>query len=301
MCQRRAVFAGENDMTIWNLGSINADMVYRVPHLPTAGETLAVTGFDRFLGGKGANMSVAAARAGADVAHIGAVGSDGLWARDRLSEYGIDTTFIEQSDAPTGHAIIAVADDGENQILLLPGANRAIEQSQVGAALSRAKPDDWFVTQNETSLQSKAVVMARELGLKTAYAAAPFDAQAVAAVLDHLDLLILNEVEAAQLTDATGLSAESLPVADVIITLGAKGARHVSQSGNIQEFSARNVDAVDTTGAGDTFTGYVLAGLDRKMSIAQAMNTAMVAAALMVTRHGTSDVIPNLAEVQAAM
>ncbi|MDE4098061.1 ribokinase [Phaeobacter gallaeciensis] len=286
-------------MAIWNLGSINADMVYALPHLPVAGETLAASGLDQFLGGKGANMSVAAARAGSHVCHIGAVGADGRWAVDRLLEYGVDTRHIAQIDTPTGHAIIAVDQDGENQIILFPGANRAISPDQIGQALSAASAGDILVMQNETNLQVDAARMGRDLGLRVAYAAAPFDAAAVAAVLPHLDLLFLNAVEARQLQDATGNPPEALGVEDVIVTLGAEGARHFhGTTGAVQDIPALPVTPVDTTGAGDTFTGYVLAGLDRGMPMAQAMAQASRAAALMVTRHGTADVIPDLKEVQ---
>ena len=288
-------------MTIWNLGSINADMVYTLPHLPQAGETLAATDFAQFLGGKGANMSVAAARAGAHVCHIGAVGPEGAWARDRLMEYGVDTRHIAQIDTPTGHAIVAVDQKGENQIILFPGANRAIHPDQIGQALSAASAGDILVMQNETNLQAEAAKMGRELGLRVAYAAAPFDAAAVQDVLPCIDLLFMNEVEARQLQDATGLAPEVLGVSDVIVTLGAKGARHIhGPSGVVQEIPALQVTPVDTTGAGDTFTGYVLAGLDRAMPMAQAIAQATRAAALMVTRHGTADVSPDLIEVQDA-
>jgi ribokinase len=288
-------------MAIWNLGSINADMVYTLPHLPQAGETLAATEFAQFLGGKGANMSVAAARAGAHVCHIGAVGPEGLWARDRLLEYGVDTRHIAQIDTPTGHAIVAVDQAGENQIILFPGANRALHPDQVGQALSAASAGDILVMQNETNLQAETAKMGRQLGLRVAYAAAPFEAEAVQAVLPHLDLLFMNEVEADQLQEATGHAPDALGVADVIVTLGARGARHIhSPSGEVREVPALPVTPVDTTGAGDTFTGYVLAGLDRGMPMAQAMSQASRAAALMVTRHGTADVIPDLKEVQDA-
>ncbi|HBR64039.1 MAG TPA: ribokinase, partial [Rhodobacteraceae bacterium] len=108
-------------MTVFNLGSINADYVYQVPHLPAPGETLATTKMSRGLGGKGANMSVAAARAAAHVCHIGCLGRDGAWAAERLLEYGVDTRFITTQSEATGHAIIAVDASGENNILLYPG------------------------------------------------------------------------------------------------------------------------------------------------------------------------------------
>ncbi|UWQ45632.1 ribokinase [Leisingera aquaemixtae] len=288
-------------MAIWNLGSINADMVYSMPHLPAAGETLAALRLDRFLGGKGANMSVAATRAGSEVHHIGAVGSDGDWAIGRLKAYGAGTEHIVRVAAPTGHAIIAVEPGGENQIILFPGANRLISKDQLNQALDKANAGDILVMQNETNMQAEAAQLGRQMGLRVCYAAAPFDADAVQAVLPYLDFLILNEVEAQQLQQAIGKSPGQIGIKDVIVTLGSKGARHIDgETGAVLDVPALPVTAVDTTGAGDTFTGYVLSGLDRGLEMAEAMDQASRAAALMVTRHGTADVIPELAEVQAA-
>ncbi len=285
-------------MTIWNLGSINADFVYTVPHIPAPGETLAATDRKVFLGGKGANMSVAGARAAAQVKHIGAIGHDGLWTKQRLLEYGVDTQHITTLDTETAHAIIAVDADSENMIILHPGANTKIPQAILQNALSEAQTGDWFITQNETNLQRTGTQLAKKMGLKVAYAAAPFDAERVQAVLEYLDFLILNAVEAEQLKQATGQDPADLGVKDVIVTLGADGADWYSRNGK-QHFEAINVDPVDTTGAGDTFTGYVLAGLDRQLTMEQSIALALKAGALMVTRYGTADVIPDLSEVQA--
>ncbi len=285
-------------MAIWNLGSINADFIYAVPHIPAPGETLSSTGRRVFLGGKGANMSVAAARAAAHVHHIGAIGPDGAWALDRLLEYGVDTRNITEVRTETAQAIILVDPNGENSIVLHAGANAEIPHVTLQAALAEAETGDWLVIQNETNLQRTAAEMGRKLGLRVAYAAAPFDAERVQAVLPYLDFLILNDVEAKQLEASTGQAPAELPVADVIVTRGAEGADWYSRSGK-EHFPAIPVTPVDTTGAGDTFTGYVLAGLDREMPMAQAIGQASRAAALMVTRHGTADVIPDLSEVQA--
>ena len=284
-------------MAIWNLGSINADIVFRVPHIPAPGETLSSTDRQTFLGGKGTNMSVAAARAAARVRHIGAVGPDGRWATDRLLEYGVDTRNIAALDTETAQAIIMVADDGENAIVLHPGPKAEIPQATLQAAMAEASTGDWLVIQNETNLQRTAAQMGKKLGLQVAYAAAPFDAERVQAVLPYLDFLILNVVEAEQLEAATGQSPGDLPVRDVIVTLGADGADWYGTSGK-EHFPAIKVVPIDTTGAGDTFTGYVLAGIDRGLPMAQAIAQATKAGALMVTRHGTADVIPDLSEVQ---
>ncbi|MEL6684345.1 MAG: ribokinase [Pseudomonadota bacterium] len=285
-------------MAIWNLGSINADFVYRVPHIPAPGETLSSTERQVFLGGKGANMSVAAARAAARVHHIGAVGEDGRWAIQRLLEYGVDTRNIAVLDTETAQAIIMVDPAGENAIVLHPGANAEVPQVTLQAAMAEAETGDRLIIQNETNLQRTAAELGKKLGLRVAYAAAPFDADRVQAVLPYLDFLILNAVEAAQLQTATGQAPGDLPVRDVIVTRGAEGADWYGTDGH-DHFPAIKVDPVDTTGAGDTFTGYVVAGLDRGMPMAQAIKQATKAGALMVTRHGTADVIPDLSEVQA--
>lgn len=284
---------------IWNLGSINLDNFYQLPHLPGAGETIAATDYRQGLGGKGANMSVAAARAAARVMHIGAVGADGIWARDRLLEYGVEVQHIAKVSAATGHANINVDASGENNIVLFPGANIQITEQMIGAALTEASPGHWLLMQNETCGQIYAAQTARTLGLKVAYAAAPFHADAVAAVLDDLDLLVLNAVEAAQLRDATGLELADLPVADIVVTLGSDGCEWVSNMHNrVETYPAYPVQAVDTTGAGDTFTGYLIASLDRGLPMSDAIDLAMRAGALMVMRHGTADVIPDLKDIQ---
>lgn len=289
-------------MAIYNLGSINADFFYRVPHLPGAGETLAATSMLRGLGGKGTNMSVAAARAAARTIHIGAVGVDGAWAVERLLEYGVDTRHIATlGDVPTGHAIINVDDAGENAIVLLPGGNHEISEAAIGAALAEASPGDMLLIQNETNNQAYAAEMAKQLDLFVAYAAAPFDAEAVQAVLPCTDILFLNAVEAQQFEQATDQAPHELPVRQVIVTRGSQGCSlYDNEAEEIRHFPALPVTPVDTTGAGDTFTGYTLAALDRGMPMAQAITLATRAATLMVTRHGTADVIPDLKEVQDA-
>jgi ribokinase len=285
-------------MAIYNLGSINIDNFYQVAHIPTPGETIAAGHMSVGLGGKGANMSVTAARGAARVVHIGAIGAEGTWTRDRLMEYGVDTQFIIDGTR-TGHAIICVAEDGENAITLFTGANQEITSDLIGSSLSEAQMGDIFVTQNETNAQAQACEMAKRLGLRVAYAAAPFDAGAVQAVLPHIDMLIMNQVEADQLTNALGLRPDQLDVQDVIVTLGADGCRWFdNQMGRVHEHAAIPADVVDTTGAGDTFTGYILAGLDRGMPMEQAIRLASQAASIMVSRQGTADVIPDLKDIQ---
>lgn len=285
-------------MTVFNLGSINVDYFYDLPHLPGPGETLAATALTTGLGGKGANQSVAAACAGSDVVHIGAVGPDGQWAVDRLNGYGVTTSHIRTVDTPTGHAIVMIDTQGENQIVIFPGANLAQTDADVSAALDKAGPGDWLMLQNETSHQVFAAQTAQAHGVKVAYSAAPFDPDAVKAVLPYVSLLIVNAVEADQLSKALGAGIDTIAVPHILVTRGADGAIWKNQnSGETVSVSAFPVTPVDTTGAGDTFAGYTIAGLDGGHSPKDAMTRAAAAAALKVTRKGTADAIPSLQEV----
>jgi ribokinase len=286
-------------MPVWNLGSVNADQVYRLPRPLEPGETMTADSFQRGLGGKGANMSVALARAGSVVHHIGAVGGDGAWMRDRLAGYGVGVAHLAERGETSGHAIILLDSEGENRIVIWPAANHLIETGDLEAALGNAATGDWVLCQNETNLQADFARMARGLGLKVAYAAAPFDVEAAQAMLPHTDLLVLNEVEAAQLETATGLSPEALPAAHVVVTLGAQGCRCFDTvSGVSKDFPAPRVTVTDTTGAGDTFAGYLVGALDQGAGMEDALALAVKAGAVMVTRLGTADVIPTRDEVE---
>ncbi|MFN6980005.1 MAG: PfkB family carbohydrate kinase, partial [Gemmobacter sp.] len=260
-------------MTIYCLGSINLDHTYRVPHIPAPGETLAAISHATGLGGKGANQSVAAARAGATVRHIGAVGPDGGWAIRQLAGYGVDTAHVATVEAATGHAIIAVDDAGENAILLHPGANRAQSPGAIAAALATARTGDTILIQNETDRQAETAAQAAALGLRVIYAAAPFDAAAAAAVLPHAAILILNAIEAAQLA-ASGIA----PACTMVVTRGAAGADWIAPGQPPLHVPAFPVTAADTTGAGDCFTGTLAAALDAGLPAAEAMRRAAAAA-----------------------
>lgn len=285
-------------MAIWNLGSINIDHFYRVPRIPVPGETLAATTYATGLGGKGANQSIAAARGGAQVMHIGAVGPDGDRAIAALAEVGIDTGQIAVLDMPTGHAIINVDDAGENAIVIFSSANVALTQEQVRAALAKASQGDVCLLQNETNLAPYAAEIARGKGMRVIYSAAPFDADHAADMLAFTDLLVLNEVEAAQLSEALGVSPAHLPVAEVLITRGAKGAIYRSGGDEIS-VPAFAVEPVDTTGAGDCYLGFFAAGQSAGMDVKGAMTFAAAAAAIQVTQAGTADAMPDLQEVKA--
>lgn len=286
-------------MTVWCLGSINIDHVYRLAHLPRAGETLAAQSYARFLGGKGANQSVAALRAGARVVHLGAVGADGDWALAQMAALGLDTRAVLRVDADTGHAVVATDAGGENLILLHPGANRAMPLT-VLAPLAGAMAGDTLLIQNETAWQVQAAAQARLLGLRVMYSAAPFDLDALRAVLPHATHLLMNQIEADALAQATGTALADLPVQAVIVTRGAHGADWVAADG-VRHVPAFRVTPVDTTGAGDCFAGSLAARLDLGDASEAALRYAAAAAAIQVTRPGAAPAMPTQAEVQALL
>ncbi|RUS59590.1 ribokinase [Pseudorhodobacter sp. E13] len=280
-------------MAIYTLGSINIDHVYQVPHLPRPGETLAATDYVQGLGGKGANQSVAAAKAGARVFHIGAIGTDAAWTLEALQRHGVDTSNVTQIKTPTGHAIIQLDPQAENCITLFPGANRQISDAMAARALASARPEDTLLMQNETSAQSSTVRLAADMGLRILYSPAPFDLTALQEVMAYTSLLLMNEGEAAEMVDAFG----ALPDCDVIITRGADGAEWHSPKAEPLFMRAFPVTALDTTGAGDCFAGTIAAALDAGLSPEQALRRASAAAALQVTRLGAAAAMPTAAEV----
>lgn len=282
-------------MAILNLGSINIDHVYQVPHLPQPGETLAALRYSTGLGGKGANHSIAIARAGGTVRHLGAVGPEGDWCVTAMERDGVDVTHVARIETPTGHAIINVDPSGENAIVIFDGANRQVTEPAIIAALDACQPGDWLLIQNETNATAFAVAKAKARGLRTACAAAPFDADMVARVLPHLDLLSMNEVEADALQRAI---RHDIDIPRLLITRGAKGATY-RQNDREVTIPAVPVTPVDTTGAGDTFLGYFLAGIDSGQDTEFALHRAARASALQVTRPGAAAAIPTAAEVAA--
>lgn len=288
-------------MTILNFGSINVDLVYTLARMPQPGETLSARAFQKFLGGKGVNQSVAIAASGGDVRHIGAVGPDGDWALARIAALGVATDHIARVERATGHAIIFVDQQAENMIVIEGGANQALSLEQIDAALATAVPGDWVLLQNETNLTIEIVQKAKAAGLKVAYSPAPFDAEKALAVLDLVDLLAVNQYEAGELRAARRALGQTEPVdATLLVTLGSEGAELVSGEGRSLRQAAFKVTPVDTTGAGDTFLGAFLAHYTQNPDQAEtALRYAAAAAALQVQSHGAAVAIPAKQKVEA--
>ena len=285
-------------MNILNFGSLNIDLVYQVEHIARPGETIASSSHQVFAGGKGANQSAALARAGASVFHAGQVGPDGQWLVDKLAGLGVNVQHIRVGDVPTGHAIIQVDHHGQNSIVLFAGANAEIDRGAIDAALSHFDQGDILLLQNEINDIAYIITSAAEQGLMICLNPAPFGPEVCAYPLELVDLLIVNETEATGLAGASDPAALAslCPRAQIVLTLGAAGAQYHSPT---EEFHipAPQVEAVDTTGAGDTFIGYFLQGLTADMTARDAMTRAVQAAALCVTRPGAMDSIPASDEI----
>ncbi|WP_181776648.1 ribokinase [Amycolatopsis pittospori] len=279
------------------IGSANADLVVPVDRRPGGGET--VLGGDTVLspGGKGANTAVAAARLGADVALLGAVGDDpyGELLKRSLAESGVDTKPLRTSERPTGIAYITVTPDGENSILVSPGANSALRPEDIdldGAEI--------VVLSLEIPLETveHAVAKAAEAGVKTLLNLSPA-AELSKKTLQHLDVLLVNEHEAAFLL---GDEADFPKLLDLgpkaaVVTLGAKGAAVITADG-VTEVSSPKVEAVDTTGAGDAFAGALATSLARGEELADAARKAVKVAAITVTRQGAQPSYPKASELE---
>ena len=290
-------------MKILVFGSYNIDKVYSLPHLPERGEMLACDALETHVGGKGLNQALALQKAGAEVIAAGMVGPDGGYLTDYLAKNGVDISSVGVCDTPTGHAIIGVDPQGRNQMLIFGGANRAITESYCDAVLEKHGDADLLLTQYETSCVEYMLTEAHARGIRTAVNPSPYVDAVKRLPFDCMDFLILNEDEGRRMTgeteDAAILSALSrMTGAAVILTLGERGSLY-SDGARTVKAPAFAVDAADTTGAGDTFTGYCLHALLNGKSPQEALTVAAAAAAIAVTKKGAAEAIPDRAATEA--
>ncbi|MGV9378277.1 ribokinase [Nonomuraea sp. NPDC003707] len=288
-------------------GSANMDLVAYVSEAPKRGETVTGHRFRTVPGGKGANQAIAAARVGAHVAFLGAVGDDGFGAEMRatLAEAGIDVRGLREVPGPSGIAHIVVDDEGGNSIIVVPGANGTIAGPS-GEDLAAIARSDALLLQLE--LPMEAVVAAAQAAqvsgvhvYLTPAPARPLPDE----LLDAVTTIVPNEHEAAAITGAAGpdaaLDALLERVEEALITLGSEGALYGSRSGERLRVPAVKVEAVDTTAAGDTFVGAFAVARSEGMSVADALGFASTAAALSVQREGASTSMPTRHEIEAAL
>lgn len=323
-------------MNILNFGSLNIDYTYQVDHFVRAGETSSSKSLSVFSGGKGLNQSIALSRAGANVWHAGAVGKeDGAFLIEELSEAGVHTELISRTEGKTGHAIIQKDPSGQNCILLYGGANQEIGKEFVDRVMERFEEGDFLILQNEISEIAYIMEKAHQKGMRIVLNPSPMDEKIASYPLSYVDYFLLNEIEALDLcrerereagaegagekdmsaeegggaapADADGAAdaerlmarlTERFPNAKIVLTLGAGGSVYRDADGMIRQ-GIYKVPVVDTTAAGDTFTGYFIGGLQRGETPQEALEHAAKAAAIAVSRAGAAPSVPSREEVEA--
>ena len=293
-------------MRVLNIGSLNIDYVYSVDHIILPGETESTGSRDIFLGGKGMNQSCALAKAGVEVYHGGMIGQDGTMFLDACKEYGVHDEFIRIVDGPSGHTIIQIDKNAQNSILLFGGANQKMTTEFIDEVLSHFGSDDILLLQNEVNLLPYIVDKAFEKGMQIALNPSPFNEKLEAVDMKKISIFLLNEVEGFQLTGHTETEAilaelrRLFPHARILLTLGKDGAVYADETQTLFQ-PIFPVKAVDTTAAGDTFTGYFLAGLTQGLPIAEVLRISAKASSIAVSRPGAVPSIPYRSEVMAAL
>lgn len=287
--------------TIFELGSINQDVSIEMDEFPESGETVNGKNLKLALGGKGANQAVALAKAGAEVSFFGKVGRDafGEEAKKTLSSFGLCTdSILVDGKEKTGVAVILL-NDGNNRIVLSHGANYAIGEDEIDRFLSPSEPGDYFLCQyeNEPDVTYHAFRAAKEKGLTTVWNPSPMGGFPDD-LLDFIDLLVVNEIEASQILERLGKKdLRSLGVPSILLTLGERGSRYISEGGEI-DCPAMKISPVDTTGAGDTFLGFFLGSLSQGRSVSECLKIATKASAFACLRRGASESIPSLSDLR---
>ena len=287
-------------MRILNFGALNIDYVYNVDDFVKGGQTISARELTRSIGGKGLNQSIALSRAGATVYHAGCIGEDGCFLKEYLDENGADTQFVKTVDAPTGHALIQVDSKGENCIIIFGGANKAITHEHVDEALSYFDSEDAILLQNEINDVRYIAEKAREKGMTVILNPSPVTNLDVP--LQLVDMFLLNELEAAEIFGKENTEEqlqamhETYPNAKFVLTLGEHGAVYMDAEQTVR-VDAVKANAVDTTAAGDTFTGYFLTEYFAGAGVEKALRTAAKAAAIAVSRQGASPSIPYKEEI----
>ncbi len=291
-------------MKILNFGSLNIDYVYQMDHFVREGETISSDSLEIFCGGKGLNQSLALSKSGVKVWHAGAVGElDGEILTQQLEQFGIDTKNIKRVKNKTGHAIIQKNQAGQNGILLYGGANQEITKNQVDQVLNEFGKGDFLILQNEINEVGYIMEQAYGKGMRIVLNPSPMNRKIWSYPLHYVEFFILNEIEAGDICQKFGSGRELLdqltekfPNAKILLTLGQDGSLY-KDGDQVYEQEIYRVKVVDTTGAGDTFTGYFIGGLALGETPEQALDHAAKAASIAVSRAGAAPSIPTRDEV----
>lgn len=290
-------------MKVLNFGSLNIDFVYGVDHFVRSGETTSSLGMEIFPGGKGLNQSIALSKSGVETWHAGAIGEDGSFLLDLLRNAGVHVELVLRLPGRTGHAIIQREPSGQNCILLYGGANQLNTKEYVDEVMKHFSQGDFLILQNEISEIAYIMEKAHQKGIKIIMNPSPMDEKIHTYPLEYVDCFLLNEVEAEELCGYTGTDeellqtvAERFPNSKIVLTLGERGSVYKDGSEVITQ-PIFKVSAVDTTAAGDTFTGYFIGGIAQGETPKEAMEHAAKASSIAVTRYGAATSIPNRDEI----
>lgn len=289
-------------MKILNFGSLNIDKVYKVAHFVRPGETISAENFKCFPGGKGLNQSIAIARAGGRVFHAGTIGHEGRFLEEILRGSGVITEYIRELDSPTGHALIQVSEEGENSIILFKGSNYENSKEYIDQVLVNFDKEDILVLQNEINNLDYLMQCGMQNGMRILLNASPVDEKLKNTDLSNVTWLMLNETEGLEITGESlpeqivQRLSDKYPSMNIVLTLGTDGCLYYSKSEKIYQ-PCFHADTIDTTAAGDTFTGYFIASVIAGRSVKDALEVASCAASVTVSREGAAVSIPLYKEV----
>ncbi len=289
-------------MKILNIGSLNIDRVYNVKDFVQAGETISTDSYQIFSGGKGLNQSIALAKSGVSVFHCGMVGADGKILIEELEKNNVDISNIKITEEATGHAVIQVNEKGENCIIVCGGANRKLDEQFIKDTIDKFAEGDFILMQNETNNIPLIMEYAKKRGLIIVFNPSPIDENLLNYPINLTDYLILNETEGGKLAFEKDESSvllkltEKYPDTNIVLTLGEKGSVFKNKEFEISQpiFKA---DVVDTTAAGDSFSGFFIGSLMQGKSLEDALKISACAASIAVSRKGAAGSIPYLDEV----
>ncbi len=293
-------------MRILNFGSCNIDYVYELSHIVMPGETVNSNVMNKFPGGKGLNQSIALARGGSEVYHAGCIGNDGMFLKETMEAAGVNTKYLKIEDSASGHAIIQVDNRGENCIIIHHGTNYMIEKDYIDSVFENFEAGDILVLQNEISNLEYIIDKGCEKKMRIVLNPSPFIDELTKIDLNKIYLLLINEIEAFGLTGykepekVREYIAEKYADLNVVLTLGAKGSYFLSKD-EFEYCPIYKVETVDTTAAGDTFTGYFVSGMIQKRGIKDSLRFASAASALAVSKMGAASSIPTKEETETAL
>jgi ribokinase len=299
-------------MKVLVFGSLNIDLIYSLDHIVSPGETVSSRSFKKSAGGKGANQAAALGKAGVAVYMAGKIGPDGLFLVDLLKSYGVNTENVTVYEGATGQAIIQLDRQSQNAIILYAGGNGAVTAEEAVKVLAGFDAEDILVLQNEISHLREIMEEAKSRGLSIYFNPSPFDHTIKELPLNLVDVFFVNEIEGAAMAgmstgkgplDGSVPAAEILdcltaayPRSGIVLTLGKKGV-HYGYGEERARGEIINLPVVDTTGAGDTFTGYFIAARCRNHSLTEALHLACKASSIAVSRTGAMESIPFAREV----